>query len=202
MFKFIKCLAAAACLSYALSGTAFADDKADLKAKLNAFNEFSASFVQEVTDKSGQEVMCSNGIIALQKPAKFMLHTLNPDEQVLFCAGNDIYFYDPFVNQVSIFSRSELSASPFILLSDMSDNVWANYDVRHENGVYIITPNRQGDIVNLRLSFKGSDIDTISLVMKDGNINTYKLSDGRRSADPQVFEYKIPEDAEVDDERR
>ncbi len=202
MFKFIKYLAAAVCLSYALSGTALADDKADLKAKLNAFNEFSASFVQEVTDKSGKEVMNSSGIIALQKPAKFMLHTLNPDEQVLFCAGNDIYFYDPFVNQVSIFSRSELSASPFILLSDMSDNVWANYDVRHENGVYIITPNRQGDIVNLRLSFKGSDIDTISLVMKDGNINTYKLSDGRRSADPQVFEYKIPEDAEVDDERR
>ena len=202
MFKFIKCLAAAACLSYALSGTAFADDKADLKAKLNAFNEFSASFVQEVTDKSGKEVMNSSGMLALKKPAKFMLHTLNPDEQVLFCAGNDIYFYDPFVNQVSIFSRSELSASPFILLSDMSDNVWANYDVRHENGVYIITPNRQGDIVNLRLSFKGSDIDTISLVMKDGNINTYKLSDGRRSADPQVFEYKIPEDAEVDDERR
>ena len=31
MFKFIKCLAAAACLSYALSETAFVDDKADLK---------------------------------------------------------------------------------------------------------------------------------------------------------------------------
>ena len=202
MFKFIKCCAAMACLSYALTGTAYADDKADLKAKLDAFTEFSATFRQEVTDKSGQEIMSSSGTLSLQKPAKFMLHTLDPDEQVLFCAGNDIYFYDPFVNQVSIFSRSQLSASPFILLSDMSDNVWAQYSVKEENGVYIITPKHNGDIVNLSLSFDGENIAAISLLMKDGNLNTYKLSECSQSADPHVFDYKIPEDAEVDDERR
>ena len=201
MFKFIKCLAIAACFSYAAAGSAYADDKADLKAKLNAFNEFTASFSQEVTDKSGTEIMSSSGMLTLQKPAKFMLHTLEPDEQVLFCAGNDIYFYDPFVNQVSIFSRSQLSTSPFILLSDMSDTVWAQYSVKQENGAYIITPRQNGDIVNLSLSFDGENIAAISLLMKDGNLNTYKLFECRHSADPHVFEYKIPEDAEVDDER-
>lgn len=201
MSKLTK-LAAAVSVFCILNTCAFADDKADLKAKLSSFEAFSAKFSQEVTDSRGKEVMSSRGSMALQKPAKFMLHTQEPDEQVLFCKGDDIYFYDPFVNQVSIFSRDELGASPFILLSDMSDKVWERYSVAFENGIYVVTPQQQGDIVNLQLGFKGDEIAEISLLMKDGNLNTYKLNDCSLTADPQVFEYQIPADAEVDDERR
>ena len=175
--------------------------KDDLKARLNAFNEFSADFTQTVTDKNGKNVMSASGTLTLKKPTDFMLHTLDPDEQVLFTRGNDIYFYDAFVNQVSIFNRSELNSSPFILLSDMSERAWKNYTVTYTNGAFIVTPQGSSDIENLRLTFQRNNLDVIALKMKDGNTNSYKLSNKRHTADPKVFNYTIPEDAEVDDER-
>ena len=184
-----------------LCHSAQADDKTDLKKVLDSFNAFSASFTQNVIKKDRTELASSKGTISLKKPDLLMMYTSEPDEQVLFTRDNKVYFYDPFINQVSIFNKSQMSNSPFILLTSNDALQWQNYEVNKQGDSYVLTPNIKGEIKSLSLDFAGDVLSKISIDMSDGNTNTYILSDQKKSADDAVFDYNIPSDAEVDDER-
>ena len=103
---FVKAVMVAFLVS--VSFQASADTKEELQSKLSTLNALSSTFSQTVTRKDGSLVSKSSGRLSLKKPDKFMLHTTSPDEQVLFTKGSSVYFYDPFVNQVSIFDKQEL----------------------------------------------------------------------------------------------
>lgn len=181
---------------------AVADDQSELKKLLSSFNAFSASFTQNVIKQDRTELASSKGTISLKKPDNLMMYTSEPDEQVLFTRDNNVYFYDPFVNQVSIFNKSQMSNSPFILLTSNDAREWDNYEVKRHDGEYVLTPKKRGEIKSLSLDFSGDTLSKISIAMSDGNINTYVLSGQKKTVDDSVFEYSIPADAEVDDERR
>ncbi len=181
---------------------ASADTKSELQAKLSTLNALSSTFSQTVTRKDGSLVSQSSGRLALKKPDKFMLHTTSPDEQVLFTKGNTVYFYDPFVNQVSIFDKQELYSSPFMLLTSKSESVWGQYEVEKAGNAYVLKAKNQGQVVSIKLELQGELVSELYVQLKDGNTNHYTLSQVKTQVSDSSFEYKIPEDAQIDDERK
>lgn len=181
---------------------ASADTKDDLQARLSTLNAIRSSFTQTVTRKDGSLVSQSSGILALKKPDKFILHTTSPDEQVLFTKGNTVYFFDPFVNQVSIFDKKELYSSPFMLLTSKSESVWGQYDVEKDGNSYVLKAKQPGQVVLIKLVLQGDMVSELFVQLKDGNTNHYSLSQVKTQVSGSSFEYKIPEDAQIDDERK
>lgn len=181
---------------------ASADTKEELQSKLSTLNALSSTFSQTVTRKDGSLVSKSSGRLSLKKPDKFMLHTTSPDEQVLFTKGNTVYFYDPFVNQVSIFDKKELYSSPFMLLTTKSESVWGQYEVAKGGNSYVLKAKNPGQVVSIKLEFQGDLVSDLYVQLKDGNTNRYTLSQVKTQVSDSSFEYKIPEDAQIDDERK
>ena len=185
-----------------VSFQASADTKDELQSKLSTLNALSSTFSQTVTRKDGSLVSKSSGRLSLKKPDKFMLHTTSPDEQVLFTKGNTVYFYDPFVNQVSIFDKQELYSSPFMLLTSKSESVWGQYEVAKDGNSYVLKAKNHGQVVSIKLGFQGDLVSDLYVQLKDGNTNHYTLSQVKTQVSDSSFEYKIPEDAQIDDERK
>lgn len=197
---FVKAVIVAFLVS--VSFQASADTKEELQSKLSTLNALSSTFSQTVTRKDGSLVSKSSGRLSLKKPDKFMLHTTSPDEQVLFTKGNTVYFYDPFVNQVSIFDKQELYSSPFTLLTTKSESVWGQYEVAKGGNSYVLKAKNPGQVVSIKLEFQGDLVSDLYVQLKDGNTNRYTLSQVKTQVSDSSFEYKIPEDAQIDDERK
>ena len=197
---FVKAVIVAFLVS--VSFQASADTKEELQSKLSTLNALSSTFSQTVTRKDGSLVSKSSGRLSLKKPDKFILHTTSPDEQVLFTKGSTVYFYDPFVNQVSIFDKQELYSSPFMLLTTKSESVWGQYEVAKVGNSYVLKAKNPGQVVSIKLEFQGDLVSDLYVKLKDGNTNRYTLSQVKTQVSDSSFEYKIPEDAQIDDERK
>ena len=187
---FVKAVIVAFLVS--VSFQASADTKEELQSKLSTLNALSSTFSQTVTRKDGSLVSKSSGRLSLKKPDKFMLHTTSPDEQVLFTKGNTVYFYDPFVNQVSIFDKQELYSSPFMLLTTKSESVWGQYEVAKGGNSYVLKAKNPGQVVSIKLEFQGDLVSDLYVQLKDGNTNRYTLSQVKTQVSDSSFEYKIP----------
>lgn len=200
MKKFIKVLSLCA-LSLGVF-TVHADPMHDLQKSLSNFNALSCDFTQEVYKADGAKLSESQGRLLISKPDKLLMHTQSPDEQYLLTKDNAVYFYDPFVNQVTIFSVSDLNTAPFLLLNSNDKKLWNKYEVIKVDGGYTLKAKDKGDLKTITLKFSGNVLNTLSLSMRNGNVNTYKLNNQSTNVNVNDFFVDIPDDAEVDDERR
>ncbi len=197
LLNVIKSLSVSALLCFSLA--AVADDSEALKSKLASMNAISADFSSVVVHNGKQS--SSSGTMALKRPDRFIMHTTSPDETVLYTIGDDIYYFDPFVNQLSIFKRSTSSTSPFLLLTDNSKQLWNQYVITKTAEGFKAEPKASRDIAAMNVVFKNDQVSSLSLVMKDGTVNTYTLSNVKNSAADSLFKVDIPSDTEIDDER-
>ncbi len=181
---------------------AYAAPQDDLRQELSALNSYSAEFAQVVVNREGREVLSAAGTLALSRPDNFMMHTLHPDETVLYTKDGDIYYYDPFVNQVSIFAKSQLESSPFVLLTSADAKVWERYEVSREGDSYALRPKTAQDILKIGLTFRSGLLSRLVLEMKDGSTNTYRFGNVQNRVGANAFRYQLPSDVQVDDERR
>lgn len=180
----------------------FASPKDDLKERLQSFKALSCSFEQEVIKADGSIVSTSKGRLLVSKPDRLMMHTETPDEQYLFTKGDAVYFYDPFVNQLSIFSVADLNTAPFLLLNSDDKKLWDQYEVKSQGQSFTLRPHSSKEFKEIELKFKDNMLERLVIFMKDGNKNIYKLSSQSSQVNLKDFDISIPEDAEVDDERR
>ncbi|EKE77989.1 outer membrane lipoprotein chaperone LolA [Gallaecimonas xiamenensis] len=189
------------------SGAAFADDAADLKAKLAQFDSFSAHFSQKVTDSDGNLAMEAEGQMAVERPQKLYWHTQSPDETLLVSDGNTLWLYNPFVEQVTLYSPKEaVGRTPMLLLSSQDPLVWSQFTIKAKGGNYDITPKDEKDAYVTALTVKFSGDKVAGLVIHDasGQLNTVTFSgfEAPRSQDGQVqFSFTPPQGVAVDDQR-
>ena len=71
-------------LCVAMIGMANASDKESLQKEVLSYQAIKADFAQTVTKNDGSVLSNSTGYLALKRPDHLMMHTLDPDEQVLF----------------------------------------------------------------------------------------------------------------------
>lgn len=212
MMSKLKVMATSSVFMVLSSNAAMAlDAKTDLQELLAPLSTLEAEFQQHVLDANGELVQELKGALALARPNKFYWHSDAPDELVLVADGQAVYYYDPFVEQVTISSQSEASdQSPFLLLLDAEATAWADYEVINEGLSFQLQPlegaeQQQSLQVNFVASENNQSAQLNELILDDGQgqITRIQLSDVKvNAALPYTkFSFQIPENAVVDDQR-
>lgn len=177
-----------------------------LQQKISGIEEFKANFVQQIQAPDGVLLTEAEGFLALRRPEAFMLHTTGADELYLYSRDDGVYYYDPFVNQLTIMPLSALWRTPFALLLSDDPDVWQRYKVSElkTGAVYVIEPAAAAggsDFVKIELNFAGQFLSSLKVWFQDGNCNIYDFRAQRLQTAVEDFALELPPDVETADER-
>jgi len=203
----MKKLLLSCCLLTALtSAGALADASGDLQQRLGKVKSFHASFTQKVTDASGSSVQDGEGELWVQRPNLFNWHMTVPDESVLISDGKTLWFYNPFVEQVSAsWLKDATSNTPFMLIARNQASDWQQYNIKQQGDSFELTPkNPAGNLKQFTINVSTSGtINQFSAVEQDGQRSSYSLKaqqNGTVNADK--FTFTPPKGVTVDDQRQ
>lgn len=204
------------------SPTNFEASKKHLRAKLAHVNFFSANFTQEVVSDTGELLEKSSGKLAISKPNLANWHTLEPDELAIVSDGRDVWFYNPWIEQVSVYSLSAaIARTPILLLTSKDESLWQQYTVNEEKAslnkvsqqdkrFVIVAKDPNSQIKSLTLIFsaknpkiKGSELSQLSFLDATGQISHIRLSnfDAQNIPESSLFHFSVPEGVQIDDQR-
>jgi len=154
-------------------------NKKILMARLANLNFFSANFTQEVVSEAGELLEQSSGKLAISKPNLANWHTQEPDELAIVSDGRDVWFYNPWIEQVSVYSLSAaIAKTPILLLTSKDELLWQQYTVSQEKvsqeqivqeSVSHKTVNQQGDRFVISAKDPNSQIKSLTLVFSAKN---------------------------------
>lgn len=154
---------------------AMADEQGVAAERLNTLlsraNTMTADFSQMTLSSNGANLQEASGSLVLKRPGMFRWHTDPPAEQLLVSDGEQIWLYDPDLEQVTIQKMDKrLTHTPALLLSGDVSTLEENFNITVvESGnvsEFLLTP-----LVNDTL------FDNLRLSFLDGKINDMQLSD-------------------------
>ncbi len=184
--------------------------KQELIAKLNTFEGFSSTFVQDVVDVDGNALQKTQGALIVKRPNLIFWETEQPDETLVVSDGDTLWFYNPFVEQVSAFSvQNAVANTPILLLSDTRAQTWQDYNVEKvSQGYYrIVSLDGEAQVKSLELQFTTNDINKsaiskFTIVDATGQLSHFTLEnvDTTTPKDNQ-FIFTLPEGVDLDDQR-
>ncbi|ARJ40573.1 outer-membrane lipoprotein carrier protein LolA [Pantoea alhagi] len=201
-----KLVLACGLLSALTSAGALADASSELQQRLDKVSSFHASFSQKVTDSSGSNVQEGEGEMWVKRPNLFNWHMTAPDESVIISDGKTLWFYNPFVEQVSAtWLNSATSNTPFMLIARNQSSDWKQYNVKQQGDNFELTPKTDaGNLKQFMINVSGNGtINQFSAIEQDGQRSSYVLksqNNGPVSADK--FTFTPPKGVTVDDQRQ
>ena len=201
-----KLLVACCLLSGFASTSVLADAAQDLQSRLAKVNSFHASFSQSVTSSDGAEVQQGEGELWVKRPNLFNWHMTSPDESVLVSDGKTLWFYNPFVEQVTAtWLDSATSNTPFMLITRNDAKEWNQYNVKQTGDTFDLTPKSQKNNLKkftISVSPTGT-INSFTAVEQDGQSSAYKLKSQQSGVvDASKFQFTPPKGVTVDDQRQ
>lgn len=192
-----------------LSASAFGQTSAQkLAHKLESLQGFSSAFTQRVQDIDGEVLQQGLGQLDLVQPDKFRWHLQQPDESLLISNGKEVWFYDPFVEQASVYDYQYMLASnPILLLLQPKSQTWDSYTVKQlkEQTFRVESLDEQSQVSWLEVEFDGQRL--IQLMIQDRQMqkSVYQFTQFKQQSlsDYQdgYFSFSLPEGAELDDQR-
>lgn len=188
------------------SAGVWADAASDLQQRLDKVKSFHATFEQKVTDGSGASVQEGAGEMWVQRPNLFNWHMTAPDESVLISDGKTLWFYNPFVEQVSAsLLKDATSNTPFMLIARNQASDWKQYNVAKKGDDFSLTPKTSdGNLkqFTVRVAQNGT-INQFSAVEQDGQRSSYTLKSQQNGAiAADKFQFTPPQGVTVDDHRQ
>lgn len=165
-------LTAVVALTWLFAGQAYADAAtARLSDLLGKAETLSGRFSQLTLDASGTHLQEATGQMELKRPGLFRWHTDAPLEQLLVSNGQQVWLYDPDLEQVTIQQLDQrLTHTPALLLSGDVSKIGENFTIEFKEA---------GDVVDFILRPKARDtlFDTLRLSFRSGLINDMQLID-------------------------
>ena len=165
-------LTAVVALTWLFAGQAYADAaSARLSDLLGKAETLSGRFSQLTLDASGTHLQEATGQMELKRPGLFRWHTDAPLEQLLVSNGQQVWLYDPDLEQVTIQQLDQrLTHTPALLLSGDVSKIGENFTIEFKEA---------GDVVDFILRPKARDtlFDTLRLSFRGGLINDMQLID-------------------------
>ncbi len=196
---------------FLFSQLAFANSATDeLKQKLQALSGFSAEFAQQVTDINGQVVQSATGYVELIQPDKFKWVTAEPNENTLQSDGETVWFYDPFVEQVTAtWLKDTLQSNPVLLLLKPDSDAWQAYLIKQnsDSEYVIMTTDQQAHVAQIKIKLaSGNKLTELSILDKQGQTSVYSFTQFSPKTEQDFradyFKFSLPEGVELDDQRR
>ncbi|WP_147196602.1 outer membrane lipoprotein chaperone LolA [Pantoea sp. CCBC3-3-1] len=203
----MKKLMISCCLLAAFSSASvLADASSDLQQRLDKVKSFHASFTQKVTDGSGQSVQDGEGELWVKRPNLFNWHMTAPDESILISDGETLWFYNPFVEQVSAtWLKNATSNTPFMLIARNQGNDWKQYNITQLGDNFELTPkSADGNLKQFTINVsKSGTINQFSAVEQDGQRSSYALKSQQNGAvAADKFKFTPPKGVTLDDQRQ
>ena len=200
--------------------------KSTLMAKLANLEHFSTNFDQEVLSESGEIIEKSSGKLAISKPNLANWHTIEPDELAIVSDGQNVWFYNPWIEQVSVYSLSAaIAKTPILLLTSKDEALWQQYTVtklisskqvltkadentgKTTESFVISAKDVNSQIKSLTLIFDSSkengNLKQFSFLDATGQLSHIKLNDYDDINVPEasLFNFEVPEGVQIDDQR-
>ncbi|ANB97421.1 outer membrane lipoprotein chaperone LolA [Vibrio parahaemolyticus] len=204
--RFSAKLFSALVLSISFFSVANAASPKDELNKRLAMNEgFSADFSQQVISPEGETVMEGEGTVEIARPSLFRWSTTFPDENLLVSDGKTLWYYSPFIEQVSIYWQEQATEqTPFVLLTRNRASDWDNYKISQKGNEFTLIPtavdSTQGQF-QINIDAKGV-VKGFNVIEQDGQKGLFTFSNvklGKPKADR--FTFTVPKGVEVDDQR-
>lgn len=201
-----KILALSYFMIYLFSVSAMADARSELQQRLNKVNNLQTNFIQVVKDAQGKLVQEGKGQLWLKQPDLFRWHMIEPDESILVSDGKTLWFYDPFVEQVTASWLNDAAKdTPLILIIRNKAKDWSNYTIMQVGDEFDLVP--RSSMKNLRpfsiTLDKQGVIDSFATKESDGQTSTYKFTKNIVSGiDNTQFSFTPPKGVTIDDQRR
>ncbi|MFC2553056.1 MAG: outer membrane lipoprotein chaperone LolA [Rodentibacter sp.] len=188
------------------SAVVFADAAGELQSRLNQVHVLSADFTQTVTSAGGKNVQQGSGKIQIKRPNLFRMDTQSPQETQIIADGKTLWYYDPFVQQVTAqWVKDAVNDTPFVLLTSNDNSHWNQYSVTQQADTFVLKPKsaksniRQFDI---RVD-SGGVLKNFSTTEKDGQTNLYVLRNiTNQTLSDNLFQFTPPKGVELDDQRK
>lgn len=197
--SFVLCLLSAASL-------ARADAAEALREFVRQAKNGRASFTQVVTSPDGAKKKTSSGSFEFARPDRFRFDYREPFEQTIIGDGQQLWLYDPDLQQVSVRPMSQaLGATPAALLAGQAPD--QNFELRAlpaAQGLEWVqaTPRDKSDAANLssmRVGFKGRQLVALALIDGFGQQSLLTFSELATNVTlaPGTFRFVPPPGVEV-----
>ena len=191
---------------FAMASMAWANADIELQNRLNKVSVLSADFAQTVMSANGSNVQQGNGKLRIKRPNLFRMDTKSPQETQIIADGKTLWFYDPFVEQVTAnWVKDAVNNTPFVLLTSNDKSHLAQYTVEQKDDRFVLKPKAKNSNIkqfDIRIDPNGV-LKGFSTIEKDGQSNQYILRNiTNQNLDGNLFKFTVPKGIELDDQRK
>lgn len=191
---------------FAMASMVWANADIELQNRLNKVSVLSADFAQTVMSANGSNVQQGNGKLRIKRPNLFRMDTKSPQETQIIADGKTLWFYDPFVEQVTAnWVKDAVNNTPFVLLTSNDKSHWEQYTVEQKDDRFVLKPKAKNSNIkqfDIRIDPNGV-LKGFSTIEKDGQSNQYILRNiTNQNLDGSLFKFTVPKGIELDDQRK
>lgn len=185
---------------------AWGDAASELQMRLSKVDELSATYTQTVSSVEGKKVQDGSGTLKIKRPNLFRMDNQVPQETQIISDGKTLWFYDPFVAQVTAsWVKDAVNNTPFVLLTSSDKSHWAQYDVEQKADTFVLKPKAKNSNLrqfDIRIDSEGV-LRHFSTIEKDGQSNLYVLRNiTNQPIANSLFKFNLPKGVELDDQRK
>lgn len=193
-------------MTTAFTSMVFAAPKDELNTRLSQNDGFSAQFTQKVISPEGEILLDGKGSADISRPSLFRWKTSSPDETLLISDGKSVWYYSPFVEQVTILSQEQATAqTPFVLLTRNRASDWGHYNVTQSQDMFTLKPISTDTTVGtfqIKITSKGV-VQEFNVIEQDGQQSQFSFTHfSMKKPAASLFHFTVPKGVEVDDQRQ
>ena len=158
-----------------------------------------------MTSPEGKVLNEAKGDLAILRPNLFKWQTLEPDENVLISDGITLWYYSPFVEQVTaMWTKDAAEQTPFVLLTRNNAKDWDNYEISQQGDNFTLKPKKKSNLGTFSVDVaKDGKINGFSVLEKDGQTSKFVFNELKvTQPEATLFKFKVPEGVELDDQRQ
>ena len=88
-----------------------------------------------------KNVQQGSGKLQIKRPNLFRMDTKSPQETQIIADGKTLWYYDPFVQQVTAqWVKDAVNNTPFVLLTSNDKSHWNQYSVTQNADTFVLKP--------------------------------------------------------------
>lgn len=177
----------------------------ELRKLLVDYDGFTAEFNQQVKDTDNNVLHSASGQLVFKQPGQFIWKIVAPEQELLMSNGDTLWWFNPFLEQVSIFdAKDAVATTPFALLVSQQDEVWNKFTITKLESGFLVKPKNENNsqVSQLAIYFDDFLLKEIVITDRTQQTSSYELKKQAFKKKLNVnFNFDIPADIEIDDQR-
>lgn len=185
-----------------VASSAWADAADELARLLQPLASISGNFQQTLLDERGKQMQKSSGNFSVKRPGKLLWQTGQPFSQLLVTNNQQLWLYDPDLEQVTIRKvDNRMKETPALLLGGQVGDIRGSFNVTSNRGTYQLTPKRaSAPFKSMEIRFNRGGLPQ-DMTVRDEMGQTTKIQFSGVQANPRLpdslFTFKPPKGTEI-----